>query len=233
MGNVSYVRDAMTADSYDTRQAINKRIAKAAFKYMHNSHRFPHNTNTKYVVLILITEINGELHAIFHIHGRENVLGFIAGKVDPLDPERPSAGREKPHYAMFRETFEESGLILSLHHTQSPAYHTSGEVEIIDEIVQKSTTVFVARTTRPDSLDLSLHKSMCIGSETKDIIAVPLSVVQTWTPTVNVPLSGLSEIGLTPDTPRKFAIDTILLLQKMIAENRFDTHNYITTLPSL
>ncbi len=206
---------------------INDDFVAAASNYIQNSDKFVSNTNFKFVVLILITEIKGVPHAVFHHHGREDALGFIAGKVDPIVVcDLSDLGGscittlEKTHTAMWREAYEEAGFVFTCadHKLDTHICPNICEIEICAELVQKTTYVFVAKTTQPDSLDLTLWRKVCLGDETKNIVAIPMSTVKSWKPETGKPLICENNISYIP---RKYSVATFIDLIDLWDRNIF------------
>ena len=208
MGNINSIKQSLHT-SHSTVFERNAALISAVSHYMTNSNKFKPNINTSFVVVILVVPVieDGKLtwHAVFHHHGREDALGFIAGKVDYLDETNKAKGREKPLLAAYRETCEEAGIFMTMPCLSESATVESFEspVELLHTIIQGTTTVYVARTL--SSIDLSNWRNMCEvkNNETLDIVSFPLSVVASWEDIQHgVTINGTSY------HPRKYSVTT-------------------------
>ena len=222
MGNIQSIRQSLPTDSATTFER-NKALISAVSNYMTNSNKFNPNINTSFVVAILIVPVyDGDKltwHAVFHHHGREDALGFIAGKVDHLDETDKTKGREKPLLAAYRETCEEAGIFMTMPDLSDSALSDSFEtpVKLLLTIGQGTTIVYVVQALT--SVNLANWRNMCEvkNNETLDIVSFPLSVVASWE---NIQ-HGVKIDGTTY-RPRKYSVTTFRLLQYLIRSKRLN-----------
>jgi 8-oxo-dGTP pyrophosphatase MutT (NUDIX family) len=211
MGNIQSFQSILSDENSD-QKTINDLYSKSLISFMTESPLFGQNQHSNFVVIIFVFKHKGIWHALFHHNGKEDRLGFVAGKVDML-PVPYQHTREKVELAAAREMYEEAGIPISLPHLADNRSHLGCDIEILYKFTQKTTTVFVVKAIGDDTVNLNRWKTVCQGPETKNIVGVPLSDVAKWDLDNN-------QLGDTGILPRKYSITTFRLLIHLIRTNK-------------
>ena len=212
MGNIQSFQSILSDEKLSQKDK-NETYSKSLISFMTESQLFDQNLHSNFVVIIFVFKHKGEWHALFHHNGKEDRLGFVAGKVDMLPPPYQPT-REKVELAAAREMYEEAGIPISIPYLADSCVHSGCDVEILYKFSQKTTTVFVVKALGEDTVDLNRWKTVCQGPETKNIVTVPLVEVAKWTPDPD------KQLGNTGIFPRKYSITTFKLLIHLIRTGR-------------